>query len=267
MLALEQPRPAPRKLSLFRRFSRKTNTEPIVNQRTQIEQSNHDAFNAAVRTPPIRLRKRSLSTSPALPTPPLSPARSKNDSVIDIKRSPSPHLAKDKAYRKDRTITHIQWIDIPQVVRERLSRESSSSSTSSSIQRVQPNATPTTPFPITRGAVDVEPWDIFLPPSQVHALYLGHAPLDMSEKWFIYSEGPDVMGKLKVHFHRSWTGQKIAELFVVMDVKGEGAGKIVGIKWNAGGDVGSGRMTGEEARYIVRTTVRWVLGVQLEDGR
>jgi hypothetical protein len=115
--------------------------------------------------------------------------------------------------------------------------------------------------------VAVAPWDIYLPPAQVHALYMGYAPREMSDKWFIYSEGPDAMGKLKVHFHRSWTGQKIAEVFVVMDVKGEGAGKILGVKWNAGGDVGSGRMTGDEAKYLVRTTVRWVLGVELEEGK
>lgn len=75
------------------------------------------------------------------------------------------------------------------------------------------------------------------------------------------------MGKLKLHFHRSWTGAKIVELFMVMDVKGEGAGKIVGLKWNAGDDVGAGRINGDEAKYLVRTTVQWVLGVELEEGR
>ncbi|KAH7092572.1 hypothetical protein FB567DRAFT_240651 [Paraphoma chrysanthemicola] len=283
MIALDHPRPTPppsppSKFSLFRRFSRKsTSPEPTTfPYRTHREQINHDVYNTAVRSPPGRLRKRSLSISNPLPSPPLSPARSKNDSVIDLKRSPSPHLTKDKVYRKDRTITHMQRNDIPQVVRERLSRESSSSSISRSTstsssnpstqQRVQPNHIPTTPFP-PRAAITMTPWDIYLPPSQVHALYLGYAPRDMADKWFIYSEGPDVMGKLKVHFHRSWTGQKIAEVFVVMDVKGEGAGKIVGLKWIANGDVGSGRMTEEEAKYLVRTTAWGVLGVELEQGR
>jgi hypothetical protein len=98
-------------------------------------------------------------------------------------------------------------------------------------------------------------------------LYLGYLPYERSDKWYIYSEGPDAMGKLKVHFHRSWTGTKIAELFVVMDVKGGGAGKIVGIKWNGGEDVGSGRMSADEAKYLVGSTVKWVLGADLEDGR
>jgi hypothetical protein len=95
---------------------------------------------------------------------------------------------------------------------------------------------------------------------------MGYLPQEMSDKWFIYSEGPDQMGKLKAHFHRSWTGAKMAELFVVMDVKGAGAGKIVGLKWNGGDDVGSGRMRAEEAKYLIRTTVRCVLDIELEDG-
>lgn len=95
---------------------------------------------------------------------------------------------------------------------------------------------------------------------------MGFLPQEMCDKWFIYSEGPDPMGKLKVHFHRSWTGVKMAELFVVIDTKGEGAGKVVGLKWNAGDNVGSGRMRPEEAKYLIRSTVRCVLGVSLEGG-
>lgn len=106
------------------------------------------------------------------------------------------------------------------------------------------------------------PWNVYLPPSQIHSLYLGHAPEDMDDKWFIYSEGPDRAGKLKVHFHRSWTGMKVAELFVVMDIKGEGAGKIVGIKWNGGEE--TNWMSEEEAKYMIRTTCRWQLAVDLE---
>ncbi|KAF2822535.1 hypothetical protein CC86DRAFT_373027 [Ophiobolus disseminans] len=259
--SMPSPRtPSHKKFSLFRRFSRRTSDE-------HISTTNHDAYNAVVR-PPARLHKRNTESAPPL-SPPLSPARSKNDSLLDLKRSPSPHLTKDKAYRKDRTITYTQRFEIPQVVRERLSRESSSSSkASTSSQRVQANAIATKPWPSTpHTQIKVAKWDVFLPPAQVHGLYLGYLPQEMSDKWFVYSEGPDTMGKLKVHFHRSWTGAKIAELFVVMDVKGEGAGKIVGIKWNAGDDVGAGRMSGEEAKYLVRTTVRWVLGIELEEGR
>lgn len=67
-----------------------------------------------------------------------------------------------------------------------------------------------------------------------------------------------------MHFHRSGNGQKIAELFVVMDVKGEGAGKIVGIKWDAGWE--TNRMSESEAKLVVREACVDMLGVQLEAG-
>lgn len=74
------------------------------------------------------------------------------------------------------------------------------------------------------------------------------------------------MGKLKVHFHRRSTGTKVAEIFVVIDVKGEGAGKIVGIKWVSGEGVANGRMDGSQVKFLVQTTVRSVMGFELEDG-
>ncbi|KAH5337544.1 hypothetical protein HBI39_062620 [Parastagonospora nodorum] len=254
MLAMDWPA-APKKLSIFRRFSRRPSPEPITND---------TVYNTAVR-PPSRLRK--TASQPIeeefSQSPPLSPAWSKHDSVIDIPRSPSPHLTKDKKHRKGQTITYTQRVDIPQVVRERVSRGSSSSSSNSA--RVQGSAIPTKPFPAgPQARIRVTTWDVFLLPAQVHALYCGYQPCLMSDKWFIYSEGPDTMGKLKVHFHRSLTGTKVAELFLVMDVKGEGAGKIVGIKWNGGEDVG-GRTNGDEARYLVRAIVQSVFGFDLED--
>lgn len=87
----------------------------------------------------------------------------------------------------------------------------------------------------------------------------------MEDKWFIYSEGPDGSGKLKVHFHRSWTGMKIAELFVVVDLLGEGAGRIVGVKWDGG--EGTNGLEREEVRYMVGMACKWVLGVDFEEGR
>ena len=68
-----------------------------------------------------------------------------------------------------------------------------------------------------------------------------------------------------MHFHTSWTGIKIAEVFVVMDVKGEGAGKIVGIKWNRGKELNC--MTEEEAKFVVRVGCESGLGVRLEEGK
>lgn len=73
------------------------------------------------------------------------------------------------------------------------------------------------------------------------------------------------MGKMKVHFHRSLTGTKVAELFVIIDVKGEGAGKIVGIKWVGGEGVGNERLDGNQVKYLVQTIVEDVFNFELED--
>ncbi|KAF2186688.1 hypothetical protein K469DRAFT_143642 [Zopfia rhizophila CBS 207.26] len=122
----------------------------------------------------------------------------------------------------------------------------------------------TAPFPTDSSQVHTVTWNVPLSAEQVHSLVMGFCPRQMEEKWFIYSEGPDGSGKLKVHFHRSWTGHKIAELFILINLKGDGTGKIVGIKWN-GSDQTNG-MDGEEAKYMISTTCAWVLGVNF-DGR
>lgn len=119
----------------------------------------------------------------------------------------------------------------------------------------------TTPFP-TSSHIHTVAWDVYLTPEQAYSLVMGFKPQQMEDKWFIYSEGPDRSGKLKIHFHRSWTGLKMAELFVVIDLKGEGAGKILGIKWN--GSSQTNGMNEEEAKYMISTTCAWVLGVNLE---
>jgi len=139
------------------------------------------------------------------------------------------------------------------------SSRSSTDTTSSTHSRVSRYAHATSSFPHN---TRINTWDLFLPPSQVHALYTGFFPERMADEWFVFSEGPDMNGKLKVHFHRAWTGLKVAELFVVMDLKGEGAGKIVGIKWNASEQ--TSRMGCEEAKKTIRGSCRAALGIQLE---
>lgn len=119
----------------------------------------------------------------------------------------------------------------------------------------------TSSFP-NSSRINTVAWNVFLTPEQGFSLVMGFKPSQMEDKWFIYSEGPDNSGKLKVHFHRSWTGLKIAELFVLIDLKGSGAGKIVGVKWN--GSEQTNGMSEEEAKYMITTTCAWVLKVELE---
>lgn len=143
--------------------------------------------------------------------------------------------------------------------RSSTSSRRSSDTTSSIYSRVYCNAHTTSPFPHN---TQIEPWNLFLPPAQVHALYIGFAPVEIADEWFVFSEGPDVYGKLKVHFHRAWTGLKVAELFVVIDLKGEGAGKIVGTKWNRSEQ--TGRIGEIEAKNIIRASCKNTLGFTLE---
>lgn len=65
-----------------------------------------------------------------------------------------------------------------------------------------------------------------------------------------------------MHFHQRWTGIKVAELFVILDLRGEGAGKTLGIKWNGSSQMN--RMGEEEARFLVRDGCRGALGIGLE---
>jgi len=186
-----------------------------------------------------------LTTSPPT-TPPLDRAPSQK-----LQRRATPAQKKE---RRDQPLTaSLQKITSP----SRPPRLLTLSTT-----RVVASDMRTTPFP-SSPFVKTAPWKVYLPPSQVYSLVMGYLPTDTDDKWFVYSEGPDGSGKLKVHFHRSWTGMKVATLFVVVDWKGEGAGTIVGIKWN-GTDQTAG-MDVEEAKYMVGMCCLWALGVELEE--
>jgi hypothetical protein len=155
-------------------------------------------------------------------------------------------------------ITHLQTIAVSEIAPAvRLPKPKVQS------QRVVASDMRTTPFPASP-LVRTIAWNVFLTPEQAYSLVMGFLPREMEDKWFIYSEGPDNSGKLKVHFHRSWTGMKIAELFVLIDLKGEGAGKIVGIKWD-GSDQTNG-LDQEEVKYMVSTACAFVLEVDLDSG-
>ncbi|KAF1966694.1 hypothetical protein BU23DRAFT_559973 [Bimuria novae-zelandiae CBS 107.79] len=156
-------------------------------------------------------------------------------------------------------ITHVQTIEIPQ----RAPAVRAQKPKIESRQRVLASDMRTTPFPASH-FVQTVAWNVFLTPEQAYSLVMGFQPTAMEDKWFIYAEGPDHSGKLKVHFHRSWTGMKIAELFILIDLKGEGAGKIVGIKWNRSEQTNG--LEQDEAKYMVSTACAFVLGVHLENG-
>lgn len=172
-----------------------------------------------------------------------------------LQRSTTQKLQKrptEASMPKNLTHTHVQRVHVPIQRRETIDTTAT---------KVLASDMQTTPIPHS-SRINTVVWDVFLTPEQVYSLVMGFRPTQMEDKWFIYSEGPDNSGKLKVHFHRSWTGLKIAELFVLIDLKGLGAGKIVGIKWNASEQTNG--MNEEEAKYMISTTCAWVLKVNIE---
>ncbi|KAI4934828.1 hypothetical protein J4E85_002688 [Alternaria conjuncta] len=246
MMALESPQPLSRKKSIFRRFSRRERGDAPPSPFLMSEGLRSPHLQSSNLQSPRRLQRRPSHRPLSLLTPPASPTEKSPIVTIDASKPQQPKM-----------VTHIQRIDLPIYQRNR--SEFTPPPSPEPRRRILPSALPTMPFP---GKPLITSWNVFLPPSQIYSLYLGYAPRDMDDKWYIYSEGPDQAGKLKVHFHRSWTGMKVAELFVVMDTKGEGAGKIVGIKWNGGEEMNW--MSEEEAKYMIRTACRWQLAVDLE---
>ncbi len=125
------------------------------------------------------------------------------------------------------------------------------------------------PFPSARNLETID-WPISLSPYQVGRLLHGFQPEVMEDKWFIYADGPDASGQAFIHFHRSWTGQKMAELSIEVmgDVGGEAgpwSGRVRQLTWKKDGQ-------GEEAdqgcsepmaKFVILEICRWVLQVPL----
>ncbi|XPS81798.1 hypothetical protein M3J09_013723 [Ascochyta lentis] len=259
MLAIETPQSPPlfSKKSLFRRFTRKERpleiSSPIIGEVPEPQPQSPRSPRKLQRRSNERQLERVPESAPTLP-----PLHTQPKTFIT-------HIRVDSGTFSDLPISQqftAQQFTAPPAspTRSHHSSRPSTSSTTTTSSRVTRTAHATSPFPHN---TRIGAWDLFLPPSQVRALYTGHCPITpTTDQWFVFSEGPDVNGKLKVHFHRAWSGLKIAELFVVMDLKGEGAGKVVGVKWN--GSEQTGRLGEEQAKRGVRGCCRSALGIELE---
>ncbi|KAF3038630.1 hypothetical protein E8E12_003745 [Didymella heteroderae] len=271
MLAIETTQPPPlfRKASIFRRFTRKERpleiSSPIIAEANKwnTPQSPRSP-RKLVRRSPERQLERVAEVPPTLP--PLSNSSPQKPKTfithIRVDSGTFPDLPISQQFSRARPASPVHSRHSSQSSNQSIqSGRPSTDTTSSTHSRVSRSAHATSQFPHN---TRIGPWDLFLPPSQVHALYTGFFPENMSDEWFVFSEGPDVNGKLKVHFHQAWTGLKVAELFVVMDLKGEGAGKIVGVKWNASEQ--TSRLDEEEAKRSIRRGCKNALGIELEGG-
>lgn len=256
MLAVETSQPPPlfRKKSLFRRFSKRERpleiSSPIIGDMFEPQSP------PSPRSPRKLQRRSTERQLERIPeTPPSLPAL--NTKPIWNQTTFIKHIRVDSAGSFS-SLPISQQFSRPPPPPPATPPRSSEDSTHSRVPR---SAHPTSPFPHN---TRIGTWDLFLPPPHAHALYTGVAPAAPAHEWFIFSEGPDVNGKLKVHFHRASSGLKVAELFVVLDLKGEGAGKVVGVKWNASEQTQG--MGEERAKREVRGACRVALGIELEGG-
>ncbi|KAF2748767.1 hypothetical protein M011DRAFT_466539 [Sporormia fimetaria CBS 119925] len=87
------------------------------------------------------------------------------------------------------------------------------------------------------------------------------------DKWFIYADGPDSEGEVRLHFHRSWTGIKVFEL--VIDAGLDGYGKdgqgasITSIIYENDPEEKWKDADAEEYKRVAREVCWWVLNVRL----
>ncbi|KAK4179160.1 hypothetical protein QBC36DRAFT_323290 [Triangularia setosa] len=163
--------------------------------------------------------------------------------------------------------------------------------------RVTPHEWRNQPFskPITT------PWHVDIRPDQLPLLMLGFLPRNKSanthvrmalvpgdtirthifmsmsqnpnmsaseDKWFIYSDGPDPMtGHVRLHMHRSWSGNKQVELLMDTGLGGYGkdgkGASIEAITWEADEEKMWKDASAETYMEVAREVCSWVLNVQL----
>ena len=102
-------------------------------------------------------------------------------------------------------------------------------------------------------------------------LLLGFKPMQMEEKWFVYTDSPDAEGNAVVHMFRSWTGFPIAEVKLKLVMGDNGQQQDFGVKftelvWESD-DERIRSQTEERAKEMVLSVCTWVLGIRSLEGK
>jgi hypothetical protein len=134
----------------------------------------------------------------------------------------------------------------------------------SSSQRVAASAWKTKPFKNPERA----PWEVAVPADKLGSLLSGFRPEEMEDKWFVYADGPDAAGRVKLHMHRSWTGFKVAELDIraianKYDKTRVWKAEITAIAFETDGERIRDQSE-ESAKDQALQVCEWVLGVKLK---
>jgi hypothetical protein len=113
-------------------------------------------------------------------------------------------------------------------------------------------------------------WDQAVPRTEVPKIINGFKPGAMEDKWFVYSDGPDANGKVAMYMYRSWTGYKLfeVEMQIEMNEEFEPAdkdAKFTKIVYET--DETKFRNAGAgSAKDMVNKVCNWCLGVQWPEG-
>lgn len=114
------------------------------------------------------------------------------------------------------------------------------------------------------------PWNLDISRSDVEKLLRGFKPTAMEDRWVCSADAPDARGDFMVHVHRSWTGDEVLRMNVVLAVPDGAEGSahtkehhatINDITWDSGEN--SFLATEEEAKDLATGVCRGVLGCDL----
>jgi hypothetical protein len=109
-------------------------------------------------------------------------------------------------------------------------------------------------------------WDQVIPRHDLSKILNGVIPGQMEDKWFVYSEGPDEQGNALLLLHRSWTGYKVAEVKLTVELDKDGNvaerdGQFVAVTWETDTDRYNG--TEKDVKSTVVEVCNWCLGAKI----
>lgn len=113
-------------------------------------------------------------------------------------------------------------------------------------------------------------WDQVVPRTEAPKIINGFKPGAMEDKWFVYSDGPDANGKVTMHMHRSWTGFKLFEVTMQIEMNedfepADKDAQFTKIIYET--DETKFRNPGEgSAKTMALEVCNWCLGVQWPEG-
>jgi hypothetical protein len=121
-------------------------------------------------------------------------------------------------------------------------------------------------------------WYVALEPHQLPFLLLGFRPRVMEDMWFVYADGPDVGGRIRLYMHQhndtaigpTSTGYRLIELIteagaaVPPDRYLRGSAAITGITWESH-PRRIKEQNEEKAKEMARELCNWILSVELKD--